>query len=431
MEKAYRYRFYPTPQQETLLRRTVGCVRLVYNRALALRTDAFYTEQKRIGYKQTSGALTQWKKQEDLHFLKEVSSVPLQQSLRHLQSAFSNFFEGRAKYPNFKKKRNGGSVTFTKSSFTLKEGKVFLAKCDEPLNSRWSRQLPRNSNPSSMTVKLTPSGKWFISILCDTKIMPKPTSMKQNGVDLGINALVTTSDGMKFNNPKSLLQAQKKLRRLNKALARKHKGSNNRHKARLKLAGIHEKIANIRKNNLHKITSQLITENQVILAETLNVKGMLKNHKLAQAISDASWGELIRQLEYKANWYGRTFIKIDQWFPSSKRCHCCGHIIDKLPLKIREWDCPKCNTHHDRDENAGKNILAAGLAVIACGATVRPNSYKDGAGCIEAGSNSREAVKTRKRSKSSEESPPSKTLARSAKYTGGEDVKGEMTVMSD
>jgi putative transposase len=255
MEKAYRYRFYPTPQQETLLRRTVGCVRLVYNRALALRTDAFYTEQKRIGYKETSGALTQWKKQEDLHFLKEVSSVPLQQSLRHLHSAFSNFFEGRAKYPNFKKKRNGGSATFTKSSFTLKEGKVFLAKCDEPLNIRWSRQLPRNSNPSSMTVKLTPSGKWFISILCDTKIMPKPTSMKQNGVDLGINALVTTSDGMKFNNPKSLLQAQKKLRRLNKALARKHKGSNNRHKARLKLAGIHEKIANIRKNNLHKITS--------------------------------------------------------------------------------------------------------------------------------------------------------------------------------
>lgn len=254
--------------------------------------------------------------------------------------------------------------------------------------------------------------------------------MKQNGVDLGIDALVTTSDGMKFNNPKSLLQAQKKLRRLNKALARKHKGSNNRHKARLKLAGIHEKIANIRKNNLHKITSQLITENQVIVAETLNVKGMLKNHKLAQAISDASWGELIRQLEYKANWYGRTFIKIDQWFPSSKRCHCCGHIIDKLPLKIREWDCPKCNTHHDRDENAGKNILAAGLAVIACGATVRPNSYKDGGGCLEAGSNSREAVKTRKRSKSSEESPPSNILARSAKYTGGEDVKVPSSVPS-
>lgn len=415
MEKAFRYRLYPTPQQESLLRQTVGCVRLVYNRGLAMRTEAFYQEQKRIGYLETSAALTQWKKQDDLAFLKDVSSVPLQQSLRHLQYAFTNFFEGRAKYPNFKKKRNGGSATFTKSAFSLKDGQVFMAKSDEPLNIKWSRQLPRNAQPSSIKIRLTPSGKWFVSILCDVKILPNPKSTKQVGLDMGISSLVTTSDGVKFENPKSLKKALKKLRRLNKSLARKQKGSNNRRKARIALAKQHEKIANIRKDNLHKIATQLVRENQVIAVETLNVKGMLGNHKLAQAISDASWGEALRQLEYKSNWYGRNLAQIDQWFPSSKRCHCCGHIMDKMPLSVREWDCPSCNAHHDRDENAGKNILAVGLTVLACGATVRPKSSQGGGKCDEAGSNSSDAVVNRRRRKSSEESPPSKTAARSAR----------------
>ncbi|MBD1854807.1 MULTISPECIES: RNA-guided endonuclease InsQ/TnpB family protein [Leptolyngbya] len=409
MEKAFRYRFYPTPEQETLLRQTVGCVRLVYNRALAMRTEAFYHEQKRIGYLETSAALTRWKKQDDLAFLKDVSSVPLQQTLRHLQTAFTNFFEKRAKYPNFKKKRNGGSATFTKSAFSLKDGQVFMAKSDEPLNLKWSRQLPRNAQPSSMTIRLTPSGKWFVSILCDVKILSKPKSTQQVGLDMGISSLVTTSNGEKFENPKSLRKAQKKLRRLNKSLARKQKGSNNRRKARLQLAKQHEKIANIRKDNLHKITTQLVRENQVIAVETLNVKGMLGNHKLAQAISDASWGEALRQLEYKSNWYGRDLAQIDQWFPSSKRCSSCGRILSKLPLQVREWDCPSCNAHHDRDENAGKNILAVGLTVLACGATVRPKSSKDGGKCDEAGSNSSDAVVNRRRRKSFEESPQFKT----------------------
>lgn len=254
-----------------------------------------------------------------------------------------------------------------------------------------------------------------MSILCDVKILPHPKSSKQVGLDMGISSLVTTSDGTKFENPKSLRKALKTLRRLNKSLARKQKGSHNRRKARTALAKQHEKIANIRKDNLHKITTQLVRENQVIAVETLNVKGMLGNHKLAQAISDASWGEALRQLEYKSNWYGRDLAQIDQWFPSSKRCHGCGHIMSKLPLSVREWDCSQCNAHHDRDENAGKNILAVGLTVLACGATVRPKSAQGGGECDEAGSNSRKAVATRRRRQSSEESPPSKTAARSAR----------------
>lgn len=401
MQKAFKYRFYPTAEQENLLRRTVGCTRLVYNKALALRIDAYYNEQKRIGYNETSKALTGWKQEEDLSFLKEVSSVPLQQALRCLQTAFTNFFEGRAKYPNFKKKSHGGSALFADTAFSFKDGKIFIAKCKEALPIRWSRQLPKNVQPSSITIKLTPSGKWFVSILCDVKILPLPKVEGEVGLDMGISTLLTVSNGEKIANPKSFRQAQKKLKRLQKDLSRKAKGSNNRQKARLKVAKLHEKVSNIRRDNLNKVTTKLIQENQLISVETLNVKGMMKNHKLAQAIGDASWGELIRQLEYKAAWYGRTLVKIDQWFPSSKRCSNCGHTVNKLPLSIRSWDCSECGSHHDRDVNAAMNILAVGQTVLACGATVRPKAVMAGGGCDEAGSTRGDFRKTKKRSKSS------------------------------
>jgi putative transposase len=369
-QKAFKYRFYPTPEQEALLRRTIGCTRLVYNRALSKRTQAWYERQERVGYVETSAMLTAWKKEEDLQFLNEVSSVPLQQGLRHLQGAFSNFFAGRAKYPNFKKKRNGGSAAFTKAAFKLKGGQVFLAKSTEALPIRWSRQLPAGVEPSTITVKLSPSGRWSVSLLVEVDIEPLPESPNQIGIDLGITSLVALSTGEKVANPKGFKAKRAKLRRVQKALSRKVKGSNNRYKARLKVAKVHEQISDARKDFLHKLTTQLVRENQTIAVEDLAVKNMVKNHKLAFAISDASWGELVRQLEYKCDWYGRTFVKIDRWFPSSKRCGHCGHVVEKLPLNIREWDCPKCGAHHDRDVNAAKNILAAGLAVSVCGANV-------------------------------------------------------------
>jgi putative transposase len=384
MQKAFKYRFYPTPEQETLLRRTMGCTRLVYNRALAARTEAWYGEKKRIGYIESSAMLTQWKKQEDLDFLNEVSCVPLQQGLRHLQTAFSNFFAGRAQYPNFKKKRNGGSAEFTKSAFKFKDGQVFLAKSVEPLAVRWSRALPDGAIPSTVTVKLSPAGRWSVSLLVDIEIEPLPESPNEIGVDLGVTSLVALSTGEKVANPKGFKAKRAKLRKAQKALSRKQKGSNNRYKARLKVAQVHAEISDARQDFLHKLTTRLVRENQTIAVEDLAVKNMVKNRKLALAISDASWGELVRQLEYKCDWYGRHFVKIDRWFPSSKRCAECGHIVDKLPLNIREWDCHKCGTHHDRDVNAAKNILAAGLAVKVCGANIRPDRHKSDGSCYEA-----------------------------------------------
>ncbi|BAC09983.1 tll2431 [Thermosynechococcus vestitus BP-1] len=379
VEKAFSYRFYPTTEQESLLRKTLGCVRLVYNRALAARTEAWYERKERLDYVQTSALLTQWKKQDDLQFLNEVSCVPLQQALRHLQSAFTNFFAGRAKYPNFKKKRNGGSAEFTKSAFRWKDGKVFLAKCNEPLNIRWSRRLPDGVEPSTVTIRLNPAGQWYISLRFDDPrdltLQPVDPSV---GLDVGMSSLITLSTGEKIANPKHFNRYYKRLRKAQRSLSRKQKGSRNWDKARLKVAKIHQKISDSRKDHLHQLTTRLIRENQTIIIESLAVKNMVKNRQLARSISDAGWGELVRQLEYKAQWYGRTLVKIDQWFPSSKRCGQCGHIVERLPLSVREWDCPKCGAHHDRDVNAAQNILAVGHTVTVCGAGVRPDRHTSG-----------------------------------------------------
>ena len=376
-QRAYKYRFYPTSSQENLLRRTMGCVRLVYNKALATKIEGWYERQERIDYKQTSSLLTSWKKTEELNFLNEVSCVPLQQCLRHLQKAFANFWGKRAKYPNFKAKRNGGSVEFTKSAFRFKDGNLWLAKCKEPLNIVWSRLLPDGSSPSTVTVKLEPSGRWFVSLLIDDPtIEPLPSTDKKVGLDAGISSLLTTSDGDKIANPKHFNRLYQKLKVAQKELSRKTKGSLNRDKARLKVAKIHAKIKDARTDFLHKLTTDLVRVNSIIAIEDLAVRNMVKNHRLARSISDAAWGEMFRQLEYKCEWYGRKLVKIDRFFPSSKRCNHCGFVMDKLPLEIRTWDCPSCQTKGiDRDINAGKNILAAGLAVIVCGADIRPDRH--------------------------------------------------------
>ncbi len=376
-ERAYKYRFYPTYEQENLLRRTIGCVRLVYNKALATRTEAWYSKKEKVGYKETSSFLTGWKKTDDLDFLNEVSCVPLQQCLRHLQKAFSNFWGKRAKYPRFKKKRNGGSAEFTKSAFKWENGKLTLAKCKEPLDIVWSRCLPDDISPSTVTVKLEPSGRWYVSLLVDDQTIKKlPPTEKIVGIDVGISRLVSTSNGEKITNPKHFNRLYHKLKRAQRALSRKTKDSKNRYKALLKVAKIHAQIKDVRTDFLHKLTTRLVRENSLIAIEDLGVRNMVKNCKLARSISDAAWGEFFRQLEYKCKWYGRELVTIDRFYPSSKRCNHCGFVVEKLPLDVRKWDCPNCGTTGiDRDINAGKNILAAGLAVIVCGADVRPDNH--------------------------------------------------------
>lgn len=376
-ERAYRYRFYPTAEQESLLRRTLGCVRLVYNKALALRTEAWYERQERVDYVQTSAHLTQWKKQEDLQFLNEVSCVPLQQGLRHLQKGFANFFTGRTRYPRFKKKHNGGSAEFTKSAFKYRDGQLFLAKCEQPLPIVWSRALPEGVDPSTVTVKLEPSGRWFVSLLVnDPTVEALPVTDGAVGIDAGLTSLTTLSTGEKIANPRHYRRHRRKLKQVQKSLSRKLKGSKNRHKARVKVARQHARITDSRRDFLHKLSTRLVRENQTIVVEDLAVRNMVKNHKLAGSISDAGWGELVRMLDYKCAWYGRTLVKIDRWFPSSKRCGSCGHIVESLPLAVREWECPHCHAVHDRDINAARNILAAGQAVTVCGSNIRPDRHE-------------------------------------------------------
>ncbi|WP_061288700.1 RNA-guided endonuclease InsQ/TnpB family protein [Azotobacter vinelandii] len=367
-KRAYKYRFYPTPEQAELLARTFGCVRSVYNRILRWRTDAFYQEQKKIGYTAASSRLTALKKQPELAFLNEVSAVPLQQCLRHQQAAFKSFFEGRAKYPVFKKKRHRQSAEFTSSAFRYRDGKLFLAKCDEPLAIRWSRPLP--GEPSTVTISRDSAGRYFVSCLCEFEPEALPVTPKTIGIDMGIKDLFVTSEGERIGNPRHTAKYATRLARAQRRLSKKKLGSENRAKARLKVARIHAKISDCRADSLHKLSRRLINENQVVCAETLAVKNMIRNPKLSKAIADAGWGELTRQIQYKGEWAGRQIVQIDRWYPCSKRCACCGHILERLPLDVRRWSCPECGTEHDRDVNAAINIKAAGLAVLALGESV-------------------------------------------------------------
>lgn len=371
-KRAFKYRFYPTPEQETLLRQTVGCCRFVYNRALALRTESWTQRKERLSGYDLMKKVTGWKKDEETKWLREVSNVPLQQSINNLEVAFQNFFAKRAKYPTFKKKDSGGSCRFTTFGFRIKNSGVWLAKTKAPLNIVWNRPLPEGSPPSQCTVRLTPSGEWYISFLCDVEIPQLPPCDKHIGIDMGITALVATSEGELVNNPKPYKTYKRRLAHAQKHLARKVKGSKNRQKAKRKVARIHRKISDIRKDQLHKLSTRLVRENQSIAIEDLAVRNMLKNHCLAGSISDSGWTMFKGMLEYKCNWYGRELRVIDRWFPSSKTCHGCGHVVEKMPLEIRVWTCPQCGVSHNRDINAAKNILAAGHVVIACGGSVRP-----------------------------------------------------------
>jgi putative transposase len=380
VKRAFKYRFYPTCEQADLLNRTFGCVRKVYNLALAERTEAWYQRQERVNYNATSALLTAWKKTDELAFLNEVSSVPLQQTLRHLQGAFAAFWDRRARYPQFKsRKRSRASAEFTPSAFRYRDGELFLAKLAEPLDIVWSRPLPDGASPSTVTVSRDSAGRWFVSLLCEDTITPALTTTAAVGIDAGLDHLVTLSTGEKVTNPQYERADRKRLAKAQRELARKAKGSANRAKARVKVARIHARIGDRRRDHLHKLTTRLVRDNQTLVIEDLTVRNMVKNRSLARAISDAAWRDVRTMLEYKADWYGRNLVVIDRWYPSSKVCSACGAIAEKMPLNVREWTC-RCGTHHDRDVNAARNILAAGLAVTACGAGVRPQRESSRAG---------------------------------------------------
>jgi putative transposase len=344
----------------------------VWNWALELRTNAYYEEGERLSYTDTSRRLTDLKKEnlkKEKTWLREVSSVALQQKLRDLDQAFQNFFDGRCGSPNFKSKHDKQAARFASNAFTLRGKKLSVAKVPGSLNVRWSRELPDEAKPTSVTLTKDPAGRYFVSITCtmpDSEPGPTATdedgNQKSVGIDLGVADVVVTSDGFKSGNPKYLENDLYRLCKAQRRLSRKERGSENWKKQKKRVAKIHAEIKDRRKDFLHKLSRRVVRENQVIALESLSVKGMQQNRKLARSISDTGWSALVRMIEYKAEETGRTVVKIDRWFPSTKRCSECGYVTDSKPLSVRSWTCPRCEASHDRDVNAAENIRTAGLA---------------------------------------------------------------------
>ena len=335
VQKAFKYRFFPSDEQAAQLGRTFGCARYVYNQALEFRGKSWQQEKKSVGYHETASKLTEWKKEPEKSFLSEVSSVVLQQSLLNLDSAFTNFFEKRAQYPKFKSRRHRQSARYATNAFTYREGRITLAKQSEPLNISWSRPLPDDAKIINLTVSRDTSGRYFVSVLIETDLKPLEKAEAETGIDVGVKTLATTSDGEKLENPRPLIKREKRLKKLQRRVSRKVRGSNNRRKAGLKVARLHARISDTRRDTLQKFTTKIIRENQAIFVEGLNVAGMVKNHNLAKHIADAAFGEIFRELEYKAGWCGRTYFELDRFFPSSKLCSSCGHLLEELPLSVR------------------------------------------------------------------------------------------------
>jgi len=380
MRTAYRCRTYPDQAQQQVLNRTFGCVRVVWNRTLAFRQARWHRTGTGTSYAEADRALTAMKKDPQLAFLNEVSSVPLQQVLRHQHRAFGAFFAGRARYPRFKSRRSRQSAHYTRSAFTMRDGQLRLAKTSTPLRYVWSwpdvdLTAP---GPAMVIVSRESDGRRYVTFTIDTDI-PEPLAETGHaiGVDLGVRNFAATSDGDKIANPRHLERKARALARHQRRLARCQPGSANRAKAAAKVARAHRKVRHARRDFLHRASTRLVRTADLIVIEDLNVSGMVRNRHLAHAISDCGWGEFRRQLAYKCQRYGRRLVVIDRWYPSSKTCSACGHLLARLILSTRQWRCPSCGTRHDRDINAAKNILAAGLAVArdspgdACGAGVR------------------------------------------------------------
>jgi putative transposase len=377
---AYKCRAYPDIEQASTLNRTFGCVRVVWNRTLAWRHARYHGERVRTNFTQANAYLTAMKATEELGWLNEVSSVPLQQAIRHQQVAFRNFFAGQARYPRYKSRNGRQSAEYTRSGFRYRDGRLFLAKMNTPLAFTWSWPDidPASIDPTTVTISKDPCGRWYISFAADAADPAQlPATCAAVGVDLGIKDFAVTSDGDKIANPRKLARRERNLARYQRRMARCRVGSANRVKARAKVARAHRKVRASRADFLHRVSARLVRDHDVIVIEDLAVKNMIRNRSLAKAISDCGWGEFRRQLEYKAARAGRHLVVIDRWYPSSKTCSACGHLLRSLSLSTRHWTCPSCGTRHNRDMNAAQNILAAGLAVAqgdlgdACGADVR------------------------------------------------------------
>lgn len=355
MKVRYTFRVKPTERQKRSLAKTFGCVRVAYNDALRFRTDS-YKEGVPVNYNASSANLTATKKTPERAFLNEVSCVPLQQSLRHLQTAYSNFFAKRAKFPSFKSKHGRQSAEFTTSAFKWDavNRNLTLSKVGR-LHVKWSREF--TSAPTTVTITKDCAGRYFVTLCLDEVKHALPKTGRSVGIDLGISRLATLSDGTRIPNPRHTAKNAKRLARAQKVLARRKPESKRRERQRLRVAKIHSRISDTRKDTLDKLTARLVREFDVLCIEDLNVRGMVKLPTLAKHISCASFGIFRTMLEYKAVWHGKEIRVADRFFPSSKRCSACGHIHPAMPMGIREFNCVKCGTHHDRDENAAKNIL--------------------------------------------------------------------------
>ena len=377
MFKATKVRLYPTAEQRRLLTNQFGAMRWVYNHMLHWRMEAWRERRECVTQRMTLDRLVELKAVKATEWLKDADSQALQQSVMHLDRAYQRFFQGLSRYPRFKNKQGKQSMSYPQRVKVIDDRALYLPKVGV-VRAVLHRELV--GRIKTVTVSHTTTGKYYASILCDDgQPLPDPvkTLTEDNvmGLDMGLAHLVITSTGEKQDNPRYLKRADRNLRCKQKSLSRKKIGSNNRDRARLLVAKAHEQVANARNDFQHKLSRRLIDENQAICVETLKVNNMLKNRRLSQAIADASWGELIRKLEYKARWEGKHLVRIDPWYPSTKTCSHCGSTIDQLPLSERQWTCPTCGAEHDRDMNASLNVKqqgilklkAEGLSVSACG----------------------------------------------------------------